>query len=105
LLPPTHGVITLELGALRVREGANGMKRDIVIRKNLDLLDEFMKYAFDHPDILEEFPRDRSLIILPDGDPTLERQNRKTLRLLRARGDEAVAIRLKATKRKVSRIG
>ena len=81
------------------------MKRNTVIKKNLDLLDEFMKYAFDHSEILEEFPRDRSLVILPDGDPGLERQNRKTLRLLRARGDEAVAIRLKVTKRKVTKVG
>lgn len=81
------------------------MKRDSVIKKNLDLLDEFMKYAFDHPHILEEFPRDRSLVILPDGDPALERQNRKTLRLLKARGDEAVTIRLKATKRMVTKVG
>jgi hypothetical protein len=81
------------------------MKRDSVIKKNLDLLDEFMKYAFDHPDILDEFPRDQSLVIFPDGDPALERQNRKTLRLLRARGDEAVVIRLKATKRKVTKVG
>lgn len=81
------------------------MKRETIIRKNLDLLDEFMKYAFDHPDILEEVPRDRSLVILPDGDPTLERQNRKTLRLLKATGEEAVTIRLKATKRKVSKVG
>jgi hypothetical protein len=81
------------------------MKRDSVIKKNLDLLDEFMKYAFDHPDILEEFSRDRSLVILPDGDPALERQNRKTLRRLRARGEEAIAIRLKATKRKVTKVG
>jgi hypothetical protein len=80
------------------------MKRDSVIKKNLDLLDEFMKYAFDHPDILEEFPRDRSLVILPDGDPALERQNRKTLRLLRARGDNAVTIRLKTTKRRVTKV-
>jgi Family of unknown function (DUF5647) len=47
---------SLALVSLRLREGADGMKRDSVIKKNLDLLDEFMKYAFDHPDILEEFP-------------------------------------------------
>ena len=81
------------------------MKKESIMKKNLDLLDEFMKYAFDHPDILDEFPRDRPVVILPDGDPALERQNRKTLRLLRARGEEAVAIRLKATKRKVSKLG
>jgi hypothetical protein len=55
------------------------MKRESVVRKNLDLLDEFMKYAFDHPEILDEIPRDDTLVILPEGDPALERQNRKDL--------------------------
>jgi hypothetical protein len=43
------------------------MKRESVVRKNLDLLDEFMKYAFDHPQILDAIPRDRTLVILPEG--------------------------------------
>jgi len=81
------------------------MKKDSIVKKNLDLLDEFMKYAFDHPDILDEVPRDRALVILPDGDPALERQNKKTLRALKARDQEAVVIKLKATKRKVSKVG
>ena len=81
------------------------MKRESVVRKNLDLLDEFMKYAFDHPEILDTIPRDQTLVILPEGDPALERQNRKTLRHLKATGEKVVTIRLKATKRKVSKVG
>ncbi len=81
------------------------MKKDTVIKRNLDLLDEFMKYAFDHPDILDEVPQGQSLVILPEGDPALERQNKKTLRVLKARGRPAVVIKLKATKRKISKVG
>jgi len=81
------------------------MKRESIIKKNLDLLDEFMKYAFDHPEVLDDIPGNGSLVILPDGDPALERENRKTLRRLKARNQQAVAIKLKATKRKVSRVG
>ena len=81
------------------------MKRESVVKKNLDLLDEFMKYAFVHPKILDAIPRDRTLVILPEGDSALERQNRKTLRHLKATGEKAVTIRLKATKRKVSKVG
>jgi len=55
------------------------MKRESVVRKNLDVLDEFMKYAFDHPEILDAIARDRTLVILPEGDRALELQNRKTL--------------------------
>ena len=81
------------------------MKRETTIKKNLNLLDEFMKYAFDHPEILDQIPRDQALVILPDRDPVLERENRKTLRRLKARNQEAVVIKLTATKRKVSKVG
>jgi Family of unknown function (DUF5647) len=53
------------------------MKRENVVKKNLDLLDEFMKYAFDHPEILDEIPRDGTLVILPEGDAALERQTER----------------------------
>ena len=71
----------------------------------MDLLDELMKYAFDHPEILDAIPRDQTLVILPEGDPAMERQNRKTLRRLKASGEKAVTIKLKATKRKVYKVG
>ena len=76
-----------------------------VVRSPSTGADEFMKYAFDHPEILDTIPRDRTLVILPEGDPALERQNRKTLRHLKATGEKAVTIRLKATKRNVSKVG
>ncbi len=81
------------------------MKRQITVRKNLDLLDEFMKYAFDQPDVLDQIPRNASLVILPEGDASLERENRRTLNKLKAKGAEVVAIRLRTTKRKISRMG
>jgi len=81
------------------------VKTESLVKKNLDLLDEFMKYAFDHPDVLEEVPQEGTLVLLPEGDPILERENRKTVRRLRASGDKVVTMRLKATKRKVSKVG
>lgn len=80
------------------------MKKDIA-RKNLDLLDEFMKYAFDHPDILDEMPQKATLVILPEGDLPLEKENRKMLSKLKARGEEVIAVKLKATRRKISKVG
>lgn len=81
------------------------MKKESVVKKNLDLLDEFMKYAFDHPDILDEVPRDASLVILPEGDLSLEKENRRILKKLKAKGEEVVAVKLKATRRKISKVG
>ena len=81
------------------------MKRESIVRKNLDLLDELIKYAFDHPDILDDVPRDASLVILPEGDPSLQKENRKMMSRLKAKGEEVVAIKLRATRRKVSKVG
>ena len=81
------------------------MKKESIVKKNLDLLDEFMKYAFEHPDILDEVPREASLVILPEGDLSLQKENRKMLSRLKAKGEEVIAIKLKATKRRITRLG
>lgn len=64
-----------------------------------------MKYAFDHPDILDEMPRDASLVILPEGDSSLRKENKKMLNKLKAKGEEVVAVKLRSTKRKISKVG
>lgn len=64
-----------------------------------------MRYAFDHPEILDEIPRDASLVILPEGNSSQEKENRKILNRLKAKSEKVVAIKLKATKRKVSKVG
>lgn len=81
------------------------MKKESLVRKNLDLLDEFMKYAFDHPAILDEIPREATLVLLPEGDPSLHKENKKLLNRLKAKGEEVVAIKLRAAKRKASKVG
>lgn len=81
------------------------MKGDATIKKNLDLLDELMKYAFDHPEVLDELPPDTNLVILPDSDSSLEKENKKIVSQLKAKGEDVVTMRLKATKRRVSKIG
>jgi uncharacterized protein DUF5647 len=81
------------------------MKKETTTKKNLDLLDEFMKYAYDHPDVLDQLPRETNLVILPDRDPSLEKENKKTLNRLKAKGEEVIAIRLRTTRRRVSKVG
>jgi hypothetical protein len=58
--------------------GCGVMKKEQATRKNLDLLNEFMKYAFENPKILEETPPEAELIILPIDDPELYEYNKKT---------------------------
>jgi hypothetical protein len=47
--------------------------------KDIDLLDEFMKCAFEHPEILGSIPRDVQLIILPENDSALLEANMRYL--------------------------
>ncbi|OPX25523.1 MAG: hypothetical protein B1H02_01270 [Candidatus Latescibacteria bacterium 4484_107] len=55
------------------------MTKDEVVRGNLDLLSEFMRYAFDHPDILDEISPEAELVLLPEDDPGLCAENMRML--------------------------
>lgn len=70
------------------------MKKEEAIKKNLDLLDTFMKYAFDHPDILDEIPPDAELVILPKGDPELYEANKWLAESLVNQGKKVVIVHL-----------
>jgi hypothetical protein len=49
--------------------GRYGTTRDEITGKKLDLLNEFMRFAFETPDILEQIPPGTGLIILPENAP------------------------------------
>jgi len=63
-----------------------------VIKKNLDLINEFMKYAFDHPDVLDKIPMDAELVILPIDDPELYNENKKTADSLLKKGEKVIIV-------------
>jgi hypothetical protein len=71
------------------------MKKEVAVRKNLDLLDTFMKYAFDHPDILDEIPPDAELVIFPKDDPELLKENRKIAESMKKAGKRVAIVELK----------
>ncbi len=58
-------------------------------------MDDLIRYAFDHPAILEQIPQDVQVVILPLDDPELSAQNRQMASDLCARGEEVVLIKLK----------
>ena len=64
-------------------------------RRNLSLLDDFMRYAFDHPGILDQIPPDAQVVIIPVDDPELHAENRQMATTLCARGEKVVLIKLK----------
>jgi hypothetical protein len=57
------------------------MIRDEVIRKNLDLHAEWMKYTFENPDVLDRIPKG-AVLVLEDKElyeeTTLEENRRRT---------------------------
>ena len=71
------------------------MKKALAIKKNLDLLNEFMKYAFENPKVLDGIPPEAKLIILPIDDPELYEYNRKTADRIKAKGENVVFVKMK----------
>jgi hypothetical protein len=53
------------------------MTQEEAVRTNLDLLNEFMKDAFDSPQVLDQIPAGAEAIILPLDDPAMMRANRQ----------------------------
>lgn len=71
------------------------MKKDIAVKKNLGLLNEFLKYSFANPGVLEKIPPGAELIILPLDDPELSAYNRKTAEKILSLGKKVVLARIK----------
>jgi hypothetical protein len=71
------------------------MRKEQAIRKNLDLLNEFMKYAFENPKVLEEIPPEAELIILPIDDPELYEYNKKTANKVLSQGKKVIFVKMK----------
>jgi len=71
------------------------MTENETIKRNLDLLNEFMKIAFDQPEILDKVPKGSELIILPENDPELYAANLKIKQLLEEKGEKVVVVRMK----------
>lgn len=78
--------------------------KNSTVQKNLDLLNEFMKYAFDHPEIFDRIPQEAQLIILPTNDPKLRAENKRMADSLAKKGEKVVIVEIKKPKTIVSKI-
>lgn len=74
------------------------MNKEEIIRKNLDLFAEFMKYAFEHPEILEKISPDGELVILPENDANLYKENREMIKKLKAEGKKVAVFKMELPK-------
>ena len=78
-----------------VREGDGEMKKEVAVKRNLDLLNEFMKYAFDNPEVMEKIPPEAELVILPVDDQKLCGYNKKMADKIYSQGKSVVLIKMK----------
>ena len=71
------------------------MKKEKAVKKNLDLLNEFMKYAFEKPSVMDGIPPDAELVILPTDDPELLDYNRSMGERLVSQGRKVIFVKMK----------
>ncbi len=76
-------------------------KEDIV-KRNLDLHAEWMKYVFENPDVLDRIPKGAVLVILPEDDKELYEENYKILVENKSKSIPVFAVRMKTPKPQVS---
>lgn len=74
------------------------MTKEEIVKKNLDLHAEFMRYAFENPDIFDRIPKGAQLVILPDDDPELYDENLKTVNELKLKELPLVIVRMPTPK-------
>ncbi|MGD0662556.1 MAG: DUF5647 family protein [Syntrophorhabdales bacterium] len=80
------------------------MTKDEVTKKNLDLHAEWMKYAFENPDVLDRIPKGAVLVILPEDDEELYAENYRVLEENKNKGIPVFVVTMKIPKPQVSNI-
>jgi hypothetical protein len=80
------------------------MTKEEVIKKNLDLHAEWMKYTFENPDVLDRIPKGAVLVILPEDDKELYAENYKILEQNKLKGIPVFIVTMKMPKPHISSI-
>jgi len=80
------------------------MTKDEIIKKNLDLHAEWMKYVFDHPEVLDKIPEGSVLVILPEDDMELYAENNRILEENKKKGLPVFAVTMKTPKPQITNI-
>ncbi len=74
------------------------MDPDVLIKKNLDLHTEWIRYLFEHPEMMDEIPEGAQVVIMPTDDPPLAQANAKTLTAAKQRGIPVVVVHMSSPK-------
>jgi len=76
------------------------MTKDEIIKKNLGLHGEWMKYVFEHPEVLDRIPKGSVLVILPEDDEALYDENYKVLEENKMKGIPVFVVTMKTQNRR-----
>ena len=74
------------------------MKKEEAVKRNLGLLNEFMKYTFENPEVLEKIPPSSEVVILPTDDPEIYEYNKKMAEKMSLQGKTIVLVKTKRPK-------
>ena len=55
------------------------MTKDEIMKKNLDLHAEWMRYVFEHTAVLDQIPKGSIVVLLPEDDKELYDENYKII--------------------------
>jgi len=78
------------------------MKKEDIIKKNLDLHAEWMKYVFENPEVLDRIPKGAVLVILPEDDNELYEENYKILEENKNKGIPVFVVKMRMPKPQIS---
>ncbi len=70
------------------------MEQNEIVKKNLDLHAEWMRYVFAHPESLDRIPKGAEIVIIPSNNPDLAKENQKIAQALKSKGLPLVIIHL-----------
>ncbi|MBI5472666.1 MAG: hypothetical protein HY961_10020 [Ignavibacteriae bacterium] len=80
------------------------MTEDVIVRKNFELLEEFHRYGFEHPEIFDQIPKDAQLIILPENDPELLAANEQIVEKCKREERSYAVFRMRMPERSVPKL-
>ena len=104
----SYATIDLKVNWKKYREdfdrGYLKMTKNKIIKKNLDLHGEWMKYVFEHPEVLDRIPKGAVLVILPEDDEVLYDENYKVLEENKIKGIPVFGVTMKTPKPQISNI-
>lgn len=81
------------------------MKKQELVKRNIELCSEFSRYLFDHPEMQSSVPADAELVLLPEEDPELRQFNLEMGGGMEKAGEKVVFVRIGSLRpRQYSRI-